>query len=159
MKSSIDELENFNLQQRMHEILVQKLAMELVSELITEAIEHDLSKWSKEEYETFVDCRSSINSSQDGKDADYQNGLRLASIQKHIHSNKHHPEHWKPGEMPLVQAIIMYMDWKSRSIQRGMCMDKFWDYNIEKLKEQPHALSVVEMLRKRDEENGTWKRL
>ena len=57
----------------------------------------------------------------------------------------HHPEYWdKRGEkMPPIQAIIMYMDWRSRSIQRGTDFDDFWEFNCSKLKNQPDALALV----------------
>jgi hypothetical protein len=48
--------------------------------------------------------------------------------------------------MPLDQIIIMFFDWKSRSLQRGTNFQDFLPFNMEKLKNQPKAKVVVELL-------------
>lgn len=141
----IDKVVAFNQQQLEHMALVQEQVFAFCNELLAEAIRHDHSKFCHKEYETFVASRESLNSSKDGMDLAYRTFLNGESIQHHITENRHHPEYWdKRGEkMPPIQAIIMYMDWRSRSIQRGTDFDDFWEFNCSKLKNQPDALALV----------------
>lgn len=145
----IKELTDFNKQQLEHISLVQGLVFKFCNTLMNEALRHDFSKFDLEEYETFVSSRSALNSSKDGRDVDYQKFLNGAAIQRHITENPHHPEYWdKRGkEMPPLQVILMFFDWVSRSHQRGTPFNDFWEFNTAKLKNQPHALALVNFLR------------
>lgn len=151
-----EQIIDFNLDQRHHEVLVGQGLVDLARELMSEAIRHDESKWSRTEYEGFVHAREDLNASTTGGDVGYQKQLLGAAIQAHIHGNAHHPEYWDNlgGEMPLVQTVIMYFDWRARSLAKGQDMSGFWDYNLAKLTKQPRARAVVELLRARDEAVG-----
>jgi hypothetical protein len=117
--------------------------------LIDHANYHDISKFSEIEYQAFVDSRDTLRAATDGTDEDYQRNLKSDAIQHHITRNPHHPEYWDAlgKQMPIDEAIIMYCDWKSRSVARGTEMSAFWDYNTAKLANQPLALAVVTALR------------
>lgn len=144
----MQEIIDFNLQQLTHIQFVQRLVHQFCSNLTMEAIGHDTTKFSNAEYDTFVNSRKSLNESKDGKDENYQKFLNSQGIQHHITQNRHHPEYWDAigQEMPLDQIIIMFFDWKSRSIQRGTNFADFLPFNLEKLKNQPKARVVVELL-------------
>ena len=150
-----EQIIDFNLDQRHHEVLVGQGLLDLARELMAEALGHDASKWSRTEYEGFVQAREDLSASTTGRDAGYQKQLLSGVIQAHIHGNAHHPEYWDNlrQEMPLVQAMVMYFDWRSRSLAKGQDMSGFWDYNLAKLERQPRARAVVELLRARDEES------
>lgn len=141
----------FNRDQVKHIQLVQTYALNFTHELMQEAVEHDTTKWFKEEYDTFVNSRNSLNQSKDGKDMNYQKTLLSDAVQHHYKHNKHHPEYWKdePNSMPVIEVIIMFFDWASRTVAKGGQLDNFWSYNIQKLKEcqQDHAIAIVERLK------------
>src|SRR3990167_7566082 len=109
----IEKVKKFNQDQRDHEILFNKSIWNLCNSLMTAAIEHDRSKWSNKEYDTFVQSRDSLRGSATGKDEAYQKNLNSEAIQAHICDNSHHPEYWdKRNEvMPLWAIISMYFDW------------------------------------------------
>lgn len=145
---NVQEIINFNTQQIKHIKLVQQLVLNFCNNLMTEVLKHDESKFSEIEYATFVESRQTLNQSKDGKDEGYQKYLQSEAIQHHINNNSHHPEYWDRlnKNMPLEQVIIMFFDWKSRSIDRGTDFKDFLPYNLDKLKNQPRAKAVVELL-------------
>jgi len=135
----------FNRDQRRHEVIVGHLVREFCNTLMAEVLAHDLSKWDEDEYWTFVEARDTLNASRDGQDPGYQEQLMSEAIQNHVTLNHHHPEAWI-GNMPLVQVIIMYFDWRSRCVQRHVGMGDFWAHNIGKLHHDLRARAVVEMM-------------
>lgn len=144
------EIINHNNDQKTHEIMFQKNILEFCNKILVSAVEHDLSKWSEKEYETFVNARSSLRGSKTGKDKDYQKTFLTEAVQHHVLNNPHHPEYWdrldKP--MPVQYVIEMFFDWYSRCQQKGTPFNDFWDYNLSKLSNQPHAKVIVECLKR-----------
>jgi hypothetical protein len=140
----------FNNDQIEHLQILQKQVLEFTNKILIAAIEHDRSKWSEIEYSTFVDARTSLRGSKDGKDEAYQRDYRSEAIQHHVQNNPHHPEHWdQKGEpMPVHEVISMFFDWRSRCISKGGSMEDFWSYNLAKLTNQPHAVPIVEALKR-----------
>jgi hypothetical protein len=159
----MEEIMNFNLDQIQHQQYLQNLVLDFVDVIVRDAIRHDETKWKENEYQQFIESRDSLRNSKDGKDSEYQKLLNSTAIQHHITENKHHPEYWtsRKMEMPIEQILLMFFDWASRCIQKGSEMSDFWDYNMQKLQEQPKAKIVVELLRKYFEEKYPmkWKRL
>lgn len=147
---NIEKVLAFNNDQIDHLQILQKQVLEFANKLIVAAIEHDRSKWSAIEYETFVGARESLRGSKDGKDENYQKDYKSEAIQHHVKNNPHHPEYWDlRGElMPIHEIISMYFDWRSRCIAKGGNMDSFWEYNLAKLKTQAHAIPIVEVLKR-----------
>jgi hypothetical protein len=146
----MNDIIDWNEEQREHEQIFQQLCLEFNVFIINEAIKHDNSKWSAEEYETFLGARDSLRGSKDGTDKEYTNHYKSDAIQHHVKNNSHHPEFWDERglPMPVVNVIAMFFDWLSRSKQRNMNMDDFWEYNISKLSNQPHAIQIVEALKR-----------
>ena len=141
---------DFQKDQIEHLQLVQKQVLDFSQKIQQSAIEHDTSKWSDLEYEAFVDSRESLRGSKDGKDLQYQKHLKSDAIQFHIQNNAHHAENWdaKGEAMPIHEVISMFFDWRSRCLAKGGSMDDFWEFNLAKLKNQPHAIPIVEQLKK-----------
>jgi hypothetical protein len=154
MTIDMDDIVAFNQQQLEHISTHQQLVWGWVSKLMLDVFGHDQTKFQKTQYSAFVNSRQSLNQSKDGKDPEYQKNLNSAAIQEHITNEVHHPEYWDAtgfDSMPVRCAIQMYFDWKSRSVQRGTSMTSFWEFNIEKLKNQPTAQKIVEHLRREDD--------
>lgn len=146
---NMDKIIAFNKDQIEHLQILQKQVLDFTNKILLSAIEHDTSKWSELEYETFVVSRASLRGSADGMDDAYQKNFKSEAIQHHVQNNPHHAEYWdKRGEkMPVYEIISMFFDWRSRCIAKGGSMDGFWAYNIAKLKTQSHAIPIVEALR------------
>lgn len=151
----IEKVMKFNKDQIEHLQILQKQVLEFCNKITVSAIEHDTSKWSEKEYQTFVGSRDSLRGSTTGQDEDYQKQFKSEAIQHHVHNNPHHPEYWDSRGlvMPVHEIISMFFDWRSRCIAKGGGMDGFWTYNIAKLKTQSHAVPIVEAL-KREYENA-----
>ena len=148
----IQDVIKYNIQQINHIKMVQQYIHGYCNRLMTEAIDHDQSKFNKNEYEDFVSKQNILNTTTNGLDDNYKNSVKSSGIQTHIKTNPHHPEYWDElgTQMPIHQAIIMYYDWKSRSVQRGTKMEDFWEHNTRKLKNHPRALAMVELLAQED---------
>jgi len=148
--NDIEKIINWNKEQIEHLQILQKQVLEFCSKITMSAIEHDTSKWSDIEYKGFLDSHSSLRSSKTGTDEEYQKHLKGEAIQHHILNNPHHAEYWdaRNEKMPVHEIISMFFDWRSRSIQKGGGMDGFWEYNLAKLKNQQHAIPIVEALKK-----------
>ena len=150
--SIMEDVIKYNKQQIEHIKMVQEFVHDFCHGLMVEAIKHDQSKFSENEYEDFVSKQNVLNTTTTGLDDNYQKSVKSLGIQTHIKTNPHHPEYWDGVgmQMPINQAIIMYYDWKSRSIQRGTKMEDFWEHNTRKLKNHPRALSMVQLLASED---------
>lgn len=146
---SLDKIIKWNNDQREHERIVQRQVHKFCVKITESAIEHDNSKWSEKEYRAFLDSFDSLKQSKTGTDEEYQKHLKGEAIQHHITENPHHAEYWdKRGKMmPVHEVISMFFDWRSRSLMKGESMDGFWKYNLAKLKNQPHAIAIVEALK------------
>lgn len=152
----MSDFKDFNRDQVAHVRIFQQQIFEFCATIQRAAHKHDESKWSDEEYDAFIASRDSLRWSKDGKDAEYQKHLNSEAIQHHITTNDHHPEYWdRIGvRMPVWAVISMFFDWRSRCIAKGGNMDGFWEYNLAKLKNQPHAIAIVEQLKRDIEEWG-----
>jgi hypothetical protein len=142
------EIIQWNEEQREHEQIFQRLCLTWCHDMAQQAITHDNSKWSEGEYRTFLGARDSLRGSATGQDKEYAKHYNSEAIQHHVRSNNHHPEFWPHGDMPVVCIVMMFFDWLSRSMQKGTGLSGFWEYNLKKLEHQPHAIPIVEALRR-----------
>ena len=76
----IKEIIDFNLQQYDHVAIHQKMVLNYVTDIIKDTLMHDRTKLTEKEYLAFVSSRASLNSSKDGKDAEYQKNLNSEAI-------------------------------------------------------------------------------
>lgn len=139
---------NFQKDQIEHLQIVQRQVVKFCDKILMSAVEHDTSKWSDLEYEAFVKSRESLRASKTGKDASYQKHLNSDAIQFHIKNNPHHAEYWdaRGEKMPVHEIISMFFDWRSRCLAKGVDMKDFREFNMAKLKNQKHAIAIVEQL-------------
>ena len=146
----LKDIQAWNLEQLKHVELVQRLLL-FLTHLITErSLAHDRSKFTDEEYVTFLCSHEILNQARSGDDESYKRCFKTVAIQHHVKNNQHHPEYWdaRAEPMPFLEIIIMYFDWLSRTIQKGSDYREFRDYNFKKLENQPHAKVIVESLEK-----------
>ena len=104
------------------------------TDLIQRAIEHDNSKFSTEEYDSFEQATPRLKTLTYGSE-EYKQALReiKPAIQHHYEVNDHHPEFFKDGisQMNLIQIIEMVCDWmaatkrvKDGDILKGLEINK-----------------------------------
>lgn len=95
---------------------VGNLLLEAVSAIQRRAVNHDQSKFSREEFEAFAAETPTLRGLTYGSD-EYKAALgRLGpSLQHHYAVNDHHPEHFSDGvrSMDLLQLLEMLADWKA----------------------------------------------
>lgn len=99
---------------RSHRIDVHTLLNKVITILNERGINHDISKYSKEEREIFQSIV--FTDVEYGTDA-YYNRLNLlkTATDHHYKINSHHPEYYKNGikDMNLIDIIEMLCDWIS----------------------------------------------
>lgn len=95
---------------------VGELMVEMASQLMTRAVNHDESKWSPEEWEAFASETPLLRDMTYGS-PEYKAALeRLGpALKHHYNTNRHHPEHHARGisGMNLLDLIEMLADWKA----------------------------------------------
>lgn len=118
------------------------------AELAYRAAIHDISKFSKEEFEPYAKCVDDFNKYEFGSPEEKQ--LReklLPGALCHHRKNRHHPEHHMNGinDMNLIDLIEMMCDWKSAaervpgdSLRKGLKILK------ERYEISPQLLKVIE---------------
>ena len=150
----ISEIIDWNKNQNEHVRIVQKLVKCFCDNLMVKAIDHDTSKYWRNEYEGFLNISSSLKKGPNSEE--YKQSLKSDCIKNHYLNNPHHPEHYSNGKkMPIDEAIIMYFDWMSRSIQNSTKeqaiknFEEYWDSNLSKLiPNQEHLLPFLKNLKK-----------
>ena len=94
------------------------LLMDVTSRLQYRAIMHDASKFSEEEWASFVAATPKLASMTYGSD-EYRKTLKTIqpAIKIHYSRNSHHPEHYANGiaDMTLLDLMEMLCDWKAAS--------------------------------------------
>lgn len=90
--------------------------MLVIQSLQKRAIEHDRSKFSPEEFETFANETDNLKQMTYGSPEYKQSLKRLGpALDHHYKNNSHHPEHHKDGiyGMDLLDLIELLADWKA----------------------------------------------
>lgn len=85
-----------------------------IADLLEEMKNHDQSKFTKEELETFTSVTPELKRLKYGS-VEYHENLKLLSnaLSHHYASNRHHPEHFTDGYcgMTLMDLVAMICDW------------------------------------------------
>ena len=107
---------------------VGELMVEMGAELMRRAVNHDASKWSAEEWESFARETPTLKGLTYGS-PEYKAALeRLGpALQAHYKANRHHPEfHGEAGVdgMNILDLMEMICDWKAAT-------ERHADGNIE----------------------------
>lgn len=100
-----------------HVTRVGNLMLDAISNLQKRAVNHDRSKFSPEEFDTFAKETPALRSLTYGSD-EYKAALeRLGpALKNHYLNNDHHPEHSHGiHQMDLMCLIEMLCDWKAAS--------------------------------------------
>jgi len=101
-----------------HIMRVRKLVRRFRNLLNVRSINHDDSKMSSPEKETFDRVTPKLKSLTYGS-AEYRKTLAemKTALEHHYANNRHHPEHFENGidEMTLVDVVEMLCDWKAAS--------------------------------------------
>lgn len=115
-----------------HKGKVSSNMLTIANKLIERAIEHDNSKLSKEEYESFTKFDNTSYKSY----KEYEKGLEELddAFQHHYDNNSHHPEHHFNGvdDMSVLDLIEMVCDWKAVAEYYGVPLEQQMELNIER---------------------------
>ena len=104
-----------------HITIVQKYLTRLSNRLAERALEHDLSKLSKDEFAGFVEINQIARLHPYGS-PEYKASLAgNKTIDLHFSRNSHHPEYHPNGidDMGLFDLIEMVIDWGAASLTYG----------------------------------------
>jgi len=97
-----------------HNQEVQKKMCWLAGELAVRGVEHDRSKFTDAEFNTFVQFAPLLKTTTYGDDV-YRKALKdmKPALDHHYKANRHHPEHFEEGirGMNLIDLIEMFCDW------------------------------------------------
>ena len=100
-----------------HIRLVEFYLRQLTGEAAQRGIQHDESKWSKEEWDLFLEYTPKLKDCSYGSDEYKQYLSELApALMHHYQCNRHHPEHHIGKDigikgMNLVDVMEMLCDW------------------------------------------------
>lgn len=115
-----------------HVYNVQKFLLEAINALQKRSIEHDQSKFSTQEFETYAYATKRMGECTFGTDAYRQMTHSIGgAIRRHKEVNRHHPEFHPNGirDMNLIDLIEMLADWKAAGLRPGGKADLM--YSIE----------------------------
>lgn len=117
-KPTYEELET-NAATQQHINLVRSLLRRAAVELLLRGEVHDLSKFSTEEVQAFVEFTPKLKGSTYGSE-EYKGFLRdmKPALDHHYANNRHHPEHFGDeglGGMTLFDVLEMFLDWTASS--------------------------------------------
>ena len=104
-----------------HIAQVRRLLDRIIIELLRRAEQHDQSKLTAPELQTFVEYTPKLAQSTYGSAA-YQEYLRAMkpALDHHYAQNRHHPEHFPDGvnDMNLVDLLEMLCDWQAATLRQ-----------------------------------------
>lgn len=117
-----------------HKRLVGTFMQRVSTELFKRAVEHDYSKFSPEEFDSFEVATPKLKSLTYGSEA-YKQSLEdiKPALQHHYAVNPHHPEFHRDGVagMSLIDLIEMVCDWLA-AIKRSERGDVYKSLEINK---------------------------
>lgn len=119
-----------------HKLKVAENLLIISNKLMERAFKHDNSKFSKVEYDGFLENTKILNSLEYGSE-EYKNQLKELKpiLDHHYSNNSHHPEHFENGinDMSILDLIEMVCDWKA-SVERHDTgdIDKSMEINKER---------------------------
>lgn len=113
---------------------VMKRLTRIAGELAVRGVNHDRSKFSPEEFQSFVSQTVKLKNLTYGSD-EYRANLEeiRPAIEHHYKHNRHHPKHFTNGirGMNLVDIVEMFCDWhastlrqKDGDVQKGIEIDQ-----------------------------------
>ena len=101
---------------------VQAFLSDVIDEMMTRGIMHDVSKLDDPEKSMYDEFTPKLKGVTYGSDEykEYLDQMGVA-LKHHYEHNRHHPEHFEWGihEMNLIDLIEMLCDWKAASLRHG----------------------------------------
>lgn len=95
---------------------------EIISILLSRAVDHDASKWSEEEWPYFERETPTLAKTTYGSPEYEAARKRLqVALDHHYASNSHHPEFYQKGitEMTLIDLLEMLADWRAAQLRHN----------------------------------------
>jgi hypothetical protein len=93
---------------------VRHLLLKVMHEVLQRGLDHDMSKFSEDEFPLFVEYTPKLKGCTYGSD-EYKQYLKelKPALDHHYAENRHHPEHFENGVrgMNLCDVIEMFCDW------------------------------------------------
>jgi hypothetical protein len=118
-----------------HIVKVQYIMSKIIiSELLSRSVEHDQSKLSspeKETYDKFIPLLQKVKYGTPEYN-ELKDEMAKTGTGHHYEVNRHHPEHFENGikDMTLIDVLEMFVDWFSASLrsdtgfEKGLTMNK-----------------------------------
>lgn len=124
-------------------ILLDYLTMKDKTQLLKRVNRHDLSKWSKEEYQPYIQYFYP----KEGQTPNEE--IFERAWQHHYKNNDHHPEYWwREGRESLAmtnEAIAeMFLDWIAMTMKFKTNMVEWFKEHKDELNFNPYTLVKVE---------------
>lgn len=112
-----------------HKNKVSIIIYKICDKLEKRAINHDNSKLSKEELNSFLE----LDANKNIKFGEYSYSKHIMAITHHNKNNSHHPEFFKNGikDMSIIDLVEMFSDWAAYSSTTEEFMPKL-DYNSKR---------------------------
>jgi len=113
---------NTELETRKHQQKVQELLLQIISELILRAQNHDKSKLESPELEIFEKYTQKLKDTSYGSDEYNQYLAEMKpALDHHYANNRHHPEHHgnSVNRMDLIDLLEMFCDWKAATLRHA----------------------------------------
>ncbi len=132
-----------------HTRIIQFLLRSLAANLERRSDLHDLSKWSLDELEGFVEINYILRNYEFGSQ-EYKDSLKdNKAIDLHFSRNRHHPEYHPNGvsDMSLIDFIELVVDWRAANMSYGdISWKKSVDIQIDRFKLAPEQIYLVKMI-------------
>lgn len=120
-----------------HIVKVQYIMSKIIiSELLSRSVEHDQSKLSspeKETYDKFIPLLQQVKYGTPEYNK-LKDEMAKTGTGHHYEVNRHHPEHFENGikDMTLIDVIEMFVDWFSASLRSDTGFEKGLNMNKER---------------------------
>jgi hypothetical protein len=122
-----------------HRIEVQAKLQQISTELQYRAVRHDVSKYTFDEFEGFVDLKIVARTYPYGS-PEYETTLKGPALGLHFAANSHHPEHYENGfdGMSFMDIIELVCDWKATNEVRSRkkLTEITWEESLVKAQER-----------------------
>jgi len=131
-----------------HIHVIRRLISGAQLELSQRALEHDQSKLSAPEVDTFTEFTPKLKDSTYGSE-EYQGFLKAMkpALDNHYAMNRHHPEFFENGinDMNLIDLLEMIIDWKAASMRHDNGdINRSIEINTERFNLSPQLVKILQ---------------
>lgn len=126
---------------------IQKVIEKVIKELEKRAVEHDKSKLSDPEKDTYDKYIPELRKFKYGSPEylDVRKKMNKEGLAHHFEVNRHHPEHFKNGidDMNLVDVMEMVCDWYAASMKSDTSFEGGFKQNAERFGISEQLCSIM----------------